>query len=77
MAIPREELYREILKLDEAERVALAGKLLDSLDKEVDEGVEAAWLAEIDRRIVELDAGTVDTIPWAIVKSRLRRRPGG
>ena len=77
MPISREELYREIFKLDEAERVALAGKLLDSLDEEVEEGVEAAWLAEIDRRITELDAGTVGTIPWAVVKSRLRQRPGG
>lgn len=72
MAISRKELYREVLKLGETERAALAGKLLDSLDKDVEEGAEAAWLVEIERRMAELDAGTVETIPWETVKSRLR-----
>ena len=26
--------------------------------------VEAAWSAEIERRILEIDAGTVELIPW-------------
>lgn len=72
MTISREELYREVLKLDEAERATLAGKLLDSLDKDVEEGAEAAWLVEIERRVAELDAATVETIPWETVKSRFR-----
>jgi hypothetical protein len=26
--------------------------------------VEAAWSTEIQRRLVEIDAGTVELIPW-------------
>ena len=33
--------------------------------------VEAAWSAEIERRLVEIDSGTVDLIPWDDVRSEL------
>ena len=33
--------------------------------------VEAAWSAEIERRLVDIDAGTVDLIPWDDVRSEL------
>jgi len=32
---------------------------------------EAAWSAEIERRLSEIDAGTVDLIPWDEVRSDL------
>jgi len=77
MAVSREELFRQALQLDESERAALAGMLIDSIDNDVEEGVEAAWMAEIERRIAELDAGTVETIPWDVVRDGLRQRLGG
>lgn len=77
MSVSREELFRQALQLDESERAALAGMLIDSIDSEVEEGVEAAWMAEIERRIVELDAGAVETIPWDVVRDGLRQRLGG
>lgn len=33
--------------------------------------VEAAWSAEIERRLVEIDAGTVELIAWDDVRSEL------
>jgi putative addiction module component len=30
--------------------------------------VEAAWSAEIERRLVEIDAGAVELIPWDDVR---------
>ena len=33
--------------------------------------VEAAWSTEIERRLVEIDAGTVELIPWEDVRSEL------
>jgi putative addiction module component (TIGR02574 family) len=33
--------------------------------------VEAAWSAEIERRLAEIDAGTVELIPWDDVRSEL------
>jgi putative addiction module component (TIGR02574 family) len=46
-------------------------------DSDGEEGVEAAWMAEIERRIVELDAGVAKTIPWDVVRDGLRQRLGG
>jgi hypothetical protein len=33
--------------------------------------VEAVWSAEIERRLVEIDAGTVELIPWDNVRLEL------
>ncbi|PYQ91578.1 MAG: addiction module component, family protein [Acidobacteria bacterium] len=68
----------EILKATPAlpteHRAALAGSLLESLDVEVDEDVEAAWTNDVNRRVTELDRGAVRTIPWAEVRRRLAAR---
>ena len=65
------DLLREALELPPEARASLAGSLLDSLDEDVDEGVEAAWDAEITRRIREIDDGKVKLVPWAEVRRRL------
>ncbi|MBI3933913.1 MAG: addiction module protein [Acidobacteria bacterium] len=68
------EILKEALKLPPEARAALAGSLLDSLDQEVDEGAEAAWEAEIERRLSELDSGRVRPIPWAEARRRIASR---
>ena len=73
MAISREEVFRKALGLDASDRTELVGLLIDSLDPETEQGAEAAWLQEIDRRARELDSGTVQTIPWEIARERLLR----
>ncbi len=77
MAISREDLFRKALALDESDRAELVGLLIDSLDPETEQGVEAAWLQEIDRRAREIDSGAVQTIPWEIARERLMRAPRG
>jgi putative addiction module component (TIGR02574 family) len=67
-------LLKEALKLPPEARAALAGSLLDSLDQEVDEDAEAAWHAEIDRRLKELDSGKVKTVSWAEARRRIANR---
>ena len=53
----------------------LAEALMKSLGATVDPvsepDVEAAWSAEIERRLVEIDTGTVELIPWDDVRSEL------
>ena len=71
MAASKDDIYRTALTLPESERAELIGALLDSLDREVEEGVEEAWRAEIDRRARELESGAVQSIPWDLVKERL------
>lgn len=53
------KLLNEALKLSPEERAALAASLLESLEEAVDENVEAAWAAEITKRIRELDSGAL------------------
>jgi len=71
MATSAEELYRKALSLDESDRAALAARLIESLDTETEEGVEAAWFAEVERRMEEFDSGKVQGIPWDELRTRL------
>ena len=68
------EILKEALALPIEARAALAGSLLDSLDTDVDDDAEAAWAAEVNRRVAELDSGAVKTIPCAEVRRRLAAR---
>ncbi|MFZ0706417.1 MAG: addiction module protein [Candidatus Korobacteraceae bacterium] len=65
------DLLKEALSLPAEARAALATSLLSSLDGAVDESVELEWEEEIARRVKELDAGVVATVPWAEVRKRL------
>ena len=68
------DLFEDALQLPESDRAELAGRLLESLDGVPDEGVEAAWAEEIERRIRQIDAGEVKTIPWQEVRAKLYAR---
>ena len=65
MTLDPVKLLEEALKLSPEARAALAGSLLESLDEGVDEGAEAAWAAEIAKRLHELDSGAVAPVPWS------------
>jgi putative addiction module component (TIGR02574 family) len=69
-------LLEEALHLPAEERAALAGALIESLDIEVDEDVEAAWSAEISRRLERVDAGVALTIPWSEARRRILAAAG-
>lgn len=73
MAKSARELFEEAMRLDPAERGTLMRLLIEALDTETDEG-EDAWRVEIERRMAELDSGSVETIPWEEVRARLCRR---
>jgi putative addiction module component (TIGR02574 family) len=74
MARSARELFEEAMKLDPQERATLVRLLIEALDAEIEEGVDEAWRAEIERRMAELDAGSVEAIPWEEVRARLYRR---
>ena len=67
------DLLREALELPPEARAFLAGSLIDSLDDEIDEDVEAAWDVEVARRLKELDEGKVKLVPRSEVRRRLLR----
>jgi putative addiction module component (TIGR02574 family) len=66
-----EQLLAEALRLSDEERAALAGELIQSLDTEVDADAEAAWSAEIRKRLDRVDAATAATIPWSEARRRI------
>jgi putative addiction module component (TIGR02574 family) len=71
-----DEVVRQALKLDEHDRAEVAARLLDSLEQ--DDAEEDAWVAELERRAVELESGAVQGIAWEDLRERLvhgRRGP--
>lgn len=67
------EVLKQALTLDERDRASIAGALIESLETGFDPDAERAWDTEVRRRVEELDAGTVQTIPWSEVSERLFR----
>jgi putative addiction module component (TIGR02574 family) len=55
------------MRLDPAERATLMRLLIDSLDGESEEGLDDAWIAEIERQMSELDPGSA----WDELRARL------
>jgi putative addiction module component (TIGR02574 family) len=74
MAKSARELFEEAMGLDPEERATLMRLLIENLDAESEEGVEDAWRVEIERRMAELDVGSVQPIPWEELRTRLYRR---
>jgi len=57
MAATIKKLEQALLKLSKQERAFLADRLLSSLDGEVLSEVDAAWVAEAERRFQEYKSG--------------------
>ena len=73
MARDANGLLEEALQLPEDERALLAGELLLSLHPEADPDVEAAWEAEIDRRLDSFEAERPRSAAWRDVKAKIQR----
>ena len=63
-----ESLLATALCLPEADRAELAARLLDSLDPTDEVDVEAAWCDEIQRRLDDVESGSVRLISWSEVR---------
>lgn len=74
MPTPIEHIEAEAMKLSPEERAELAERLWTSVHSAAE--VEAAWDAEIARRIRQIDAGEVERIPWETVMENLRAKFG-
>lgn len=56
------KIQHSALELDENHRAKLAKKLIDSLDKQIDDDIEQAWVDEIKVRKAEIQSGKVSPI---------------
>ena len=64
------ELESQALKLTPEERVSLADRLLASVS--ADDDVDDAWSQEAERRLAELEDGTVAAVPLEAAIARAR-----
>jgi len=64
------KLLERALSLSVEEQEALADSLISNLGGKVDEGLQAAWEAEIAKRVAELDSGDAKTTSWGEVRKR-------
>ena len=71
MARNVKELIREAAELPESDRATLAGAMLESLEPKPTPEVKAAWSREIERRVQEIDAGTVELVDWEEIRAEL------
>ncbi len=75
MPKPLHDIEAEALQLPLEERGRLAGRLLQSLEPELQdtpENIAKAWDEEIARRIEEMDAGLTESIPYEQVRAEMR-----
>ena len=72
MSLTYQQVANAAMQLTPDERVDLAEKLWVSVDSP--EAVATAWDVEIERRVAQLDAGEVETIPAEAVIAALRAR---
>jgi len=65
MSRDSQKVLDEALRLELSERAELAAELVASLEGDPDEGVEAAWATEIQRRAERARSGEDGGRSWA------------
>lgn len=68
-----EEIFRDAAALPREARAELAERLIASLAEDVSPEITAAQLAEVRRRIAEVESGEAALIPGDEVLARVRR----
>jgi putative addiction module component (TIGR02574 family) len=68
------ELVEQAMALPPAARLALADRLIDSVEEPRDLEWELAWAAELTRRVKEYEAGEVKAISASEALARIRAR---
>ena len=74
MAIARDTIEKQVLKWPPAKRVALAEKLMASVEDFATAEIEAAWNTEIEARVNEVRGGRVDGISAEEAMAKARKR---
>ena len=69
-----EEIENAALALPAEARSMLAEHLLESLGAEEQQRIDALWAIEAERRIEQIENGTVAAVPGEEVMQRLRSR---
>ncbi len=68
------EVLEDVRRLPPGEIDWLLGELLQAGDSSSAAEIDAAWKAEVERRIVEIDSGAVTMLPLEDVLARMDAR---
>jgi len=71
----KEHVIEAALKLSEEERLEIAARLYESVEKWADPEAEEAWAREIERRMKLVDSGQTTAVPWE--EARRQMMEGG
>jgi putative addiction module component (TIGR02574 family) len=71
-----QSLLADASQLPLGDRIHLIEALWDTVPADSLPPLSDQWLAEIERRSAELDAGLVQTAPWERVRAEALRRAG-
>ncbi len=71
-----ETLLADVTQLPVADRIQLIDAIWDTLPADSLPPLSDEWVAEIQRRSAEYDAGSAETVPWEQVKAEALRRAG-
>lgn len=72
MSPTAEQVFQAALSLAAPEQLELIEALIAELDQADPQPLDDAWIAEIQRRSAEYDAGKVTPIPWSVVRASTR-----
>jgi putative addiction module component (TIGR02574 family) len=76
MSAMLKDVASRALELSSRERAELARRLIGSLDKDADAGVEVEWDREIARRVRRIKSGKATGRPAHTVLAEIRARYG-
>ena len=76
MSPSTELVLHSALELPLDEQIELIEALVASLDEKEPAPLDEQWLAEIQRRSAEIDAGKVKPVPWSAVREEIRKHAG-
>lgn len=71
-----ESVLAEAAQLPVADRIQLIDAIWDTLPAESLPPLSEEWIAEIQRRSAEYDAGNAEAISWQLVKAEALSRAG-
>jgi putative addiction module component (TIGR02574 family) len=76
LSLTLKELYAETRQLPREQAAELIDLLLADAFSQPDPAIDEAWGREIDRRLAELESGTVNSIPAEEVMAKARKLVG-
>ena len=69
-----DQLFARLAELPEAQREELAETFLDQLPGDDEADWDPEYVAEIKRRVAEVEAGTATLLEWDEVRAHLHRK---